>query len=70
MYDDKPSWEWWYAITGMMTRHFIHHDSRNLYFDNHDMIDDNRNMDEDNHNLYDESRYRMMISGILYDDTP
>ena len=54
----------------MMTRHFIHHDSRNLYFDNHDKIDDIRNMDEDNRNLYDEGRSRMMISGILYDDTP
>ena len=38
----------------MMTRHFIHHDSRNLYFDNHDKIDDIRNMDEDNRNLYDD----------------
>ena len=54
----------------MMTRHFIHHDSRNLYFDNHDKIDDIRNMDEDNRNLYDEGRSRMMISGILYDDMP
>ena len=54
----------------MMTRHFIHHDSRNLYSDIHDMIVDIRNMDEVNHNLYDESRYRMMISSILYDDTP
>ena len=43
--DDTPSCEWWYAITGMMTRHFTHHDSRILYYDSHHMIDDIRNMD-------------------------
>ena len=70
MYDDKPSWEWWYAITGMMTRHLAQHDSRILYYDNHHVIDDIRNMDQDNRNQYDESLSRTMISIILYEDTP
>ena len=54
----------------MMTRYSIDHDSRILYYDNHHKIDDIFNMDEGNRNLYDERRSRMLISSILYDDTP
>ena len=70
MYDDKPSWEWWYAIKGMMSHHLTQHDSGILYHDNHHVIDDIRNMDQDNRNQYDESLSRTMISIILYEDTP